>query len=300
MLRGLPPICLFFGLLLPLTACGTDPAGQCQIAADCASGSCGADGQCNTDSPLDAGADADPSDFDAALSACGSVVDGIITHDELPLAPGKMANFRIATGADFDTAGTEIAGSLTWDLDRPLANDVDTAVLLSATTSAWYAASFPGASYASQLNQSSDLLGVFRLEAGGLFLLGVVSPEGGFTRTELSYSPPVLLMPLPLTEGDTWNTEATVSGLASGVVSGYTESYTGFADKSGTLVSPYGAFRVLRSRMELTRTIGLLVTTTRQYSFVAECAGIVASIVSQDNEQDLDFQSAAEIRRLIP
>jgi hypothetical protein len=148
-------------------------------------------------------------------------VDGIITHDELPLAPGKMANFRIATDAEFDTAGSDSGGSLTWDLDRSLANDIDTAVLLSSTTDAWYSASFPGASYVSRLSQSSDLLGVFRLEEQGLLLLGVVSPEGGLTRTELSYSPAVLLMPLPLNQGATWNTETDVSGVASGIVSVY-------------------------------------------------------------------------------
>jgi hypothetical protein len=227
-------------------------------------------------------------------------VDGIITSGELPLAPGRMANFRIATDATFASGGTEVAGARTWDLDRALANDVDAAVLLSSASNTWYAASFPDATYANELSQDSDLLGVFRLDESGLYLLGVVSPEGGLTRTELSYSPAVLLMPLPLGEGDSWNTDADVSGVASGVVSFYTESYAGAADASGTLVSPYGEFRVLRTRMDLTRTLGLLVTTTRQFSFVAECAGIVASILSQDNEQALEFDSAAEIRRIIP
>ena len=130
--------------------------------------------------------------------------------------------------------------------------------------------------------------------------MGVVSPADGLTRTELSYSPAVLLMPVPLSEGMTWSTDADVSGLASGVLSVYAETYAGSANASGSLLSPFGEFNVLRTRMDLTRTVGLLVTSTRQYSFVAECAGVVASIVSQENEQALEFDSAAEIRRLIP
>jgi hypothetical protein len=300
MLRGFPTAWLFLGLLTPAAACESDPAGQCLIGADCESGSCGANGQCNTGSASDGGPDANPGDIDAASSACQSVVDGIITQDELPMAPGRMANFRVASDATFDTAGSEADGLRTWDLDRGLANDVDTLVVLESSTNAWYADAFPGASYVSELSVDADLLGVFRLDSEGLYLLGVVSPASGLTRTELSYNPAVLLMPLPLSEGMTWNTNADVSGLASGVLSVYTEQYAGSANASGTLVSPYGEFNALRTRMDLTRTIGLLVTTTRQYNFVAECAGIVASIVSQENEQALEFDSAAEIRRLIP
>jgi hypothetical protein len=211
-----------------------------------------------------------------------------------------MANFRIATDATFDTSGSETDGLRSWDLNRSLANDVDAVVALTSASNAWYAGTFPSASYVSQLSSESDLLGVFRLDDTGLYLLGVVSPADGLTRTELSYSPAVLLMPVPLGEGMSWSTDADVSGVASGVVSVYAERYAGSANASGSLLSPFGEFNVLRTRMDLTRTVGLLVTSTRQYSFVAECAGIVASIVSQENEQALEFDSAAEIRRLIP
>lgn len=300
MLRGFPTAWLLVGLLTPFTACEGDPAGQCSIGADCPSGSCGANGQCNTEGLGDAGPDGSPVDVDAARSACGGTVDDVIARDELPMAPGRMGNFRIATDATFDTSGSAQAGSRTWDLDRSLANDVDREIVLGSPSGAWYTASFPTASYVSELSAESDLLGVFLLNNEGLYLLGVVSPEGGLTRTELAYDPAVLLLPVPLSEGATWSTDSEVSGVASGVISLYSESYAGAANASGALVSPYGEFRVIRTRMDLTRTVGLLVTTTRQYSFVAECAGIVASVVSQDNEEALEFDSAAEIRRLIP
>ncbi|MCP4448545.1 MAG: hypothetical protein GY811_24895 [Myxococcales bacterium] len=283
-----------------LAACSSATSGECRIAADCASGVCGEDGQCNTTGLADGGTDAAQGTADAATSACGSAADGIITRDELPMAAGSSASFRVATNATFSTAGESVDGTLTWDMDRPLANDVDTEVVLSGLSGTWYENAFPGASYTGKLSQDSDLLGVFQLVNDGLYLLGVVSPEGGLTRTELSYDPAVLLMPLPLREGDTWTTDSDVSGVATGIVSFHSESYVGLADASGELVTPFGTFRTLRTRIDLTRTVGLLVTTTRQYSFLSECAGIVASIVSENNEEDVDFCAAAELRRVIP
>ncbi len=291
---------LLFPLLGAMSACDSAPSGECSIGADCSSGICDSDGQCNIGVAADGGSDAQAGDHDAAPSACGSVVDSIITRDELPMAAGREATFRIATGATFDTRGEMEDGLRHWNLDGPLANDVDTDIVLSAVEGAWYAKSFPDASYSTKLSQDSDLLGVFELSESGLYLLGVVSPAEGISRTELTYDPPVVLMPLPLEEGDTWSTDASVSGVASGIFSLYNETYNGSADASGELLTPFGTFRVLRTRIELTQTIGLLVTTTRQYNFVSECAGIAASIVSQNNEESLEFSSAAEIRRVIP
>lgn len=293
-------LCVLTLCLGPLLACGEQTAGECRIGADCPSGSCGEDGQCNTDPDADAGPDAGDQGPDAALSACGTTIDAFISRDELPMKAGLKADFRIASNASFDTAGTSDSSGRSWDLDRPLANDVDTEVELFSIAGSWYAESYPTASYAAQLSQSSELLGVFDLRDEGLYLLGVVSPDPGVTRTELSYDPAVLLMPLPLSEGGSWETDSSISGVASGVVSFYSERYAGSADASGSLTTPFGNFRVLRTRMDLTRTVGLLVTTTRQYSFVSECAGIVASIASEENEESVEFTSAAEIRRVLP
>ena len=35
-------------------------------------------------------------------------------------------------------------------------------------------------------------------------------------------------------------------------------------------------------------------------AFVGECIGTVATIVSQDNESDVEFDTASEVRRLAP
>jgi hypothetical protein len=41
-------------------------------------------------------------------------------------------------------------------------------------------------------------------------------------------------------------------------------------------------------------------TSTRQYVFVTECFGSVATVVSQPNETEIEFEDAAEVRRLSP
>ena len=50
--------------------------------------------------------------------------------------------------------------------------------------------------------------------------------------------------------------------------------------------------------MTLTRDVGVLRTTTRQFLFVAECFGTVATVISQENETEIEFSRAAELRRL--
>ncbi len=283
-----------------LGGCGSSPAGQCEINADCASGVCGDDGQCNTNDAPDAGPDSDGGPDAGGLSACGGVIDEEITRDEVPMKAGIQADFRVAADLSFDTSGELVEGVRHWDLAQDFNGDADVAVELFDTQSAWYNTLFPDASYSAKLATGSDLLGVFQLTDSALLLLGVVSPEDGFTRTELTYDPPVTLMPIPLVEGASFSTDSTVSGLAQGIASFYSEEYVGLADSSGILSTPFGEFRVIRNRIEMTRTVGLLVTETKQYNFVSECTGIVGSMLSKEGEQDVDFSEVAEIRRLIP
>lgn len=294
-------LCALVLFLTAIPGCGDSTAGQCSINADCPSGQCRENGQCNNENTPDAsGATDTGSDTDAALSACGGTLDAFISMNELPMRAGLKADFRIATNAEFDTAGTVENSLRTWNLDRQLANDVDTEVTLGSVADTWYASLFPNASYTAKLSQGSDLLGMFLLQEDGLYLLGVVSPEAGLTRTELKYDPPALLMPLPLSEESTWDQSSDVSGLALGVFTFYSERYLGQVDARGELITPFGTFQVQRLRVELTRTLGLLVTKTRQFNFVSECAGIVASVVSQEDEDEVEFSSATEIRRVIP
>jgi hypothetical protein len=306
---------LAIATLVVAVACGDSGARECRVGADCASGMCTAEGTCAApagSSGDPAGGDAGPgttgpgtdgaaSSGDGATPGCSPNKDGLITRAEVPIEPGLRATFRVAEDVDVDTAGTPQAnGARSWDFSGALANDANVIVETMALTDKWYAAKYSGATYASKLTASSDLVGVFETGPGALEMRGVVSPADGLYRTELAYDPAVAILAFPLKMDATWTTDSSVSGVATGVPSAYSEKYESVVDAHGSLKTPFGTFDVLRVRVLLTRTVGLLVTVVRTFAFVTECYGTIATITSQDNEPDVEFTHAAEIRRIAP
>ena len=240
--------------------------------------------------------------IDSTSAACTPNHDGTITANEVPLAAGKSAKFRVATNATWDTAGASgSGGARTWDLTGALSNDADMTLALTAPTGAWWAGDFTSASYSTPLSASSDLLGVFQIDSTGLVLLGVVSPSAGATKTELTYDPPARILAIPFKAGDTWTTTSTVSGYAQGALVGYTEEYDSRVDQVGTLAAPYGDFPVLRISTEMQRTSGVTpLASNRTFTWAAECFGFVATAQSQNFDTSAEFSDDAEVRRLIP
>lgn len=292
----------------------------CRVGADCPSGVCMSDGTCaratdagTTDAPItrtDAGADDAGTipeedgggvETDAGERLCAPDHDGVVRRAEVPLRAGLRANFRIAEDATVSTAGTTAGGERTWDYSVTYTGDHDELVELLEPAGNWWAAEFPTATHAARVSASSENLGVFRIDDDALLLLGVVSPEGGVGQTLLTYDPPVTVIAYPLAEGDTFTTTSTVSGQAVGVFSTYTEEYTSVVDAAGTLVTPFGETPALRVRTEMERRSGFAtLTSQRQFTFVAECFGIAAIVVSNAFESEVEFTDAAEIRRLSP
>jgi hypothetical protein len=283
-----------------IAACGGSASETCTRDDQCASGFCKADGTCGP-ADVDAGTDTQAGS-DAPSMLCAPNHDGKIELAELPLIAGRMARFRVATSATFDTAGHANGdGTRTWDLSGALANDVDQNVALLAPAGTWWAGDFPSASYAVTLSASSDLMGVFEVSATGVRLLGVVSPDGGTFSTKLTYDPPAKLLGVPLGAGDTWSSTSTVSGTAQGALTAYTEKYQSRVDEVGTMTTPYGPFPVIRIATDLTRTAGAAVLlTNRTFAWAAECFGTVAQATSQDFETSAEFSDPSEVRRLVP
>jgi len=288
---------------IAVAACGGSAGTPCTLDSDCPSHFCKADGTCGP-AEADAGSasDSTPTGDGSASGLCTPNHDGHITSPELPLAAGAMANFRIATNATVNTAGTSNPdGSRSWDLSGMLSGDATDAVALMAPAGAWWAADFPTASYATTLTSTSDLIGVFSVTDAAVSLLGVVSPSGGTGSTELRYAPAAKILALPFSAGTTWTSTSTVSGTTEGILSNYTEKYTSLVDQVGTMTTPYGAFPVLRVATDLTRSsLGVTLLTTRTFAWVAECFGTVATITSNSNETGSEFTTAAEVRRLAP
>ena len=244
--------------------------------------------------PADAGGDRD-----TGSNTCVPDHDGEITRDEVILRPGLTAIFESAKDVTVDTAGTtNEEGQRVWDLTGPYEGDTSTLVELMALDGKWYREEFPDATYASKLADGEDEIGVFKATDDKLLLRGVVTPDDGFSRTELEYEPGATILDFPLTESSSWTSESDVSGWYLGGWWTATEEYQSQVDARGIVETPYGDFDALRVRTTLTRTVGLSVTTIRTFSFVTECFGTVATITSTDNEDDVEFTEAAEIRRL--
>lgn len=294
--------CLFV-LLCSMTACGGGGGTSCTTDDQCPSHFCKADGTCGealVDAAMTDGSDAPGSDGMTAL--CTPNHDGVMDANEVPLKAGQMASFRIATDATWSTAGhANTDGSRTWDLSGQLANDADVQLALVSPAGTWWAADFPNAQYATTLAAGSDLMGVFAVDASGVTLLGVVSPTGGATKTELTYDPPAKILALPFMAGSTWMSSSTVSGYAQGFVTAYTEAYESRADQVGTMTTPYGSFPVLRVATDLTRTSGFTtLLTKRTFAWVAECFGTIATVAGQDFDASNELSDDAEVRRLAP
>jgi hypothetical protein len=311
--------CLLATLLaIALWACSGSDAQSCRIGADCPSGACAADGRCvpvdgsggsssaSGGSTMVGGSAGSTSSAGSSSSAGGSGAclpdgDGTITQAEVPLMAGLSAKFLTALDVTVSTAGVAQGdGSRVWDFRGALSGDHLALVQTVALSGQWYAPSFPGASYVSRLSDAEELLGVFEIVPGALLLHGVVSPVDGITRTELSYSPPVMVLDFPLTESKSWQTSSTVSGLAQGVAVLYTEEYSYQVDAHGTVQTPYADFDTLRVHQTLVRTIGIVPTTIQSHVWVTECFGPIANARSQDHELATEFSDVAEIGRLSP
>ncbi len=320
---GLGSVALACAVSAFAPACAETPTRECRVGADCATGVCGDDGQCVREgtSGLDSGVTADgPSSSDAttdgptgdsSIQGCVPNKDGTITAAEVPVAAGLHATYKIGTNENVSTAGDttgDAGGKRTWDFSAMLNSDQTVIVETQSLTGKWYETKYPGATYASKLSVSADLLGIFETSPGALLLRGVVSPtEGGTTGTKLTYTPAVAVLKFPLAVGSAWTTDATASGTAKGVDLAFaptTEKYESKVDAAGELKTPLGAFDVLRVNILLTRKVlafGVYTTTiVRSFAFVTECYGTVATVTATDNEPNEEFTTTKEIRRISP
>ncbi|MCA9608763.1 MAG: hypothetical protein KC619_24335 [Myxococcales bacterium] len=317
--------------LAAVSAFGCAAGDECRFGAECPSGVCLPEGVC-AEAPTDAGDamtdagevpmtdagaptdgalpmdDAATPDLDGGATDAGTVDagppachdgDDRLTADELPLPLDVPLRQRVATDVSVDTHGTERADATRlWDFEGPYAGDVDQTAMRVSPAGAWYADDFPTATYVLPLSTQDELLGVFHLDADGLTLLGVVSTTAGITQTELTYDPPAPVWRFPLAPGASWDVTSTVSGLASGVTSVYTERWRVDVDASGQAGTPDGVRDVLRVNTRITRTVGVVPTEYRRHSYVEPCVGTVAQVFA--NGSAAEPTTATEIWRVAP
>ncbi|MFP4598012.1 MAG: hypothetical protein ACLFVJ_07160 [Persicimonas sp.] len=286
--------------------------------ADAGSDDAGADADGTPDGDAEAGRDAEAGsdggggdggdgggDEDTGPTTCVPNHDGVVERSEVTLQPGLHATFKVAEDVEIDTQGTEQDdGSRVWDLSGDLPGDRRVLVELRSAEGTWFKPQFPDLTYVSELSGAGDKIGVFGVDDQGLYMQGIVSADDGFDRTELQYDPPAQILQFPIEQGTSWQSESEVSGRFEGSSlngSGTTETYSSQVDAHGTMKTPFGDFEVLRVRTVLDRDsvwAWWASTTLITYTFVAECFGTVATIRSEEGEDDPEFSRASEVRRL--
>ncbi len=242
-------------------------------------------------------------------AACAGDNDGTIAAAELPVVAGTrlayLANQTAPVPVDPD--GQSIGGQWTWDFTEGPRDGAGVVEIRAADREWWFEEHFPTATHASTAGPTTPgLLTVFRSEEQRLLLLGVVSanPEPDHRLTRLIYDAPVVLYDFPLEPGRIWSQTASFTDARlAGAVNAGTDEYRFVVDGAGTARLPALTFsNTLRLRVELTRTLAIAVganpSTLVQLSYLHECVGEVARIVSLPGTTEPDFGQALEFRRL--
>ncbi len=287
---------LGYGCAEPGTLCVRDA--QCPQGQVCGDGVCsprgltdGAAGEGTPGGP-DSAPDTWRPDYTLARQdgqgACTPDNDGQVARDELLFAVPSAVRVTLGTGLTLDLQGVQRGGVTYWDLNPGAADDHAVQMAVQAVP-AWTAASFPQATYASQLTADFgtftrvDLLGVFQVTATALQLQGAVSDKANHTR--VTYDRPLVALRFPVRVGDSYSSQAAMSGFTDYAVPVMnTERYEVQVLQRGRLRLLFGLTidaLLVRVRQQLTPTLNpLLKSRTTVFFFVAECYGIVARVVA--------------------
>jgi hypothetical protein len=294
-----------------LTAACSDPGALCTRDPECPDGSRCAAGRCIPTLKVDAGRDQPPS-RDAAADrvvapdvartdggGCKANSDDTVDRSEMPIAVGAKISYSVGSNLTVDLVGTKVGGRTQWDLTAAAADDHKVVSELLAVAS-WAAPSFAGATYMSLLDQSLGTYGVFAAKPSSLQLVGVISEKAD--QSKLSYSSPIDTLRFPVVSGDSYATDATVTGLLNWIYVWLHEDYTVDVLGAGDLKLPQLTLPTLLVRVKVVQApvANPFLTTTRvTFLFVAECYGIVAQIVADgDPGTKLGAVSAKERRRI--
>lgn len=227
--------------------------------------------------------------------------DGTVVRAEVQLAAGLAAPYLVAQDVAVDLAGVPgEEGKLIWDFAKGFAGDKPVQVKTLDVPSQWYGSYYPGATYAARLNESTDLMGIFKLTDDALLLMGAASEKSGLLATRITYDPPVATLQFPLSVGSKWTVKSSASGQLNGVITAWSEQVEVSVGAYGILKTPMGNFPVLRVEAKTEKVLGLFTTVYRSVAFLAECFGVVGKADSAANEKNALFTNAAEVRRIAP
>ncbi len=239
--------------------------------------------------------------------SCVPNLDGQIDANEMAPSFDAAENFLVSPAnqqRSVDLVGRiDSQGHRVWDWSAPDSTDEVASLSASPIAGKWYASSFPTDAFVVPIDAAKTTDGIYLHTDSALSLLGVASaeqhPAGG--ETLMVYDAPVELYRFPLEPGAQWVSVGTVrNGLFRGLPYAGRDTYEVSVDASGDLVLPQLEFtQAMRVRMHVTLepSVGSPVSYW-QVSFVSECFGEVARATSLDGEEQENFTTAAEVRRL--
>ncbi|MFO0627244.1 MAG: hypothetical protein U0325_16665 [Polyangiales bacterium] len=237
-----------------------------------------------------------------ADGGCRPNNDGVITRAEFPGVVGASALYLVnrdgVTVDGVNTAGTVTEGTRRWDFSARRMDDQPVLDEVLSPQGRWWSGQYADASFASVIDRATNLLGVYRLSATALELLGTVSTTAN--QTNLRFSPPVQILRFPLRVGDRWQQTVNGNGTVNFTPLVNVTNYTTSVDAQGEVWTPAARFPALRVNTTLDQSIPLTVfrRTLRTYAFITECGGLVARVASVENDTAENFTRASEYRRL--
>ena len=300
---------LLLCVVLVVTAVGCDDkSGLCTRQTDCPAGYACADGVCSPmitpdSAPRDQGLDHSqpdvivdqlvwpdqgPPDGDGGPATCQGNNNGQVERKEMVVQVPSQVTVTRGSGVVLNLLGAGTKGKRSWDLSGAASDDKDTVLKLEAVPT-WTAKSFPTATYASLLMANFGLwsktpfLGVFEVKPTALQLIGGASAKANHTR--FSYSKPLDVLRFPVVMGDSYSTEADITGFTELAVPVWMhEKYSIKVLDRGkvTLFKGFALDALLVSVLQeaYPKANPLLVVRTQAYVLVAECYGTVARIIA--------------------
>lgn len=240
-------------------------------------------------------------------SGCVPNRDGKIDASELLPAFDVDAHYQVSLPGKMpavDLAGVDQGGTLVWDFSQPPA-ETSLTVQANRIEGKWYASWFPAGQWVTPFDDTTDA--VYSNDEQGIYLHGLCTrAESADPPNRFVYDTGVMVYQFPLVKGSSWTSVGTVSKhdppyKAAGLIHTGTHTYTVTDDAVGTIKMPdkidlEGVHR-LRTTVLVHPSAGV-DATTRQTGFVFECLGEIVRATSDINEQNDNFDPAAELRRL--
>ncbi len=236
--------------------------------------------------------------LDGKLDAAelGATLDVAVSYVVSPVGEDRAVNLA---GKD------DGKGGLAWDFSPDFASDKSLTLTASKVGGKWYASSFPTGDFASPVDTTGEIDGIYAATDKAISLLGIASvvekPKKG--KTLLVYDAPIDVYRFPLAPGSSWSTTANVlmGGMINGLAYSSTDTYAVKDAAIGSLLLHDLTFQQvhkIETQVTLKPSVGPATQSTWQVGFVSECFGEVTRATSNIGEATANFAKAAEVRRL--